>query len=86
MKASGAFKTGHDKEELPVAHIPYVLFHSRENGYEQIKELQLPVRDFGLISEKTGKKQAETTDEKTKLSIIIPIYNAEEHIEKCIKL
>ena len=84
LKAGGAFKIGHGGEDLPVAHVPYVLFHSRENGYEQIKELQLPVRDFGLISEETGKKQAETTDEKTKLSIIIPSKDNPDVLFQCV--
>ena len=41
IRAHNGFAGGHDLEAEPVAHIPHVLFHSKENGYDQIKDLRL---------------------------------------------
>ncbi len=84
LKADGAFRVGHDKEHLSVGHIPYVLFHSRENGFEQVKELQLPIGDLCMVSEETGNTQAGTNDEEIQLSVIIPSKDNPGVLFQCI--
>ncbi len=53
-----AFSKGDTSSAGPVYHIPQVLFHSYENGYEQIKGLRLPPESF-LREREAGKPKAD---------------------------
>ncbi len=44
IRAHGGFQDRRGKKAAPVYHIRQILFHSREPGYEQIRELRLPKR------------------------------------------
>ena len=43
LKRYHAFAPGHVWGRMPAAHIPQVLYHTKREGYEQIKDWKLPV-------------------------------------------
>lgn len=70
LKEHNAFSVGHEMSKTPVYHIRHVLFHSAENGYEQIRSMRL-------------KRRNETKEEEI-LSIIIPSKDNPEVLFHCI--
>lgn len=71
MKQQNAFVKGHDSSGMPVCHIRQVLYHSKKDGYEQIKDCRLP----GFAVRNDGQWQGddeETSGTESLLSIIIP--------------
>ena len=71
--------------ELPICHIRQVLYHSRESGYEQIRELCLPEEE---AVEGTGETVTEYAAEKIEknhmLSIIIPSRDHPDVLFRCL--
>ena len=53
LKQQNAFTKRHHPSLMPVCHIPQVLYHSKKDGYEQLKDCRLPdfaVKNGGLLS------------------------------------
>lgn len=71
LKMQNAFRVGHDKSGLSVCHLPYVLYHSKENGYERLKSLKLPDRQI-------------PSRENTLVSVIIPSKDNPEVLFHCL--
>ncbi|MBQ8597304.1 MAG: glycosyltransferase, partial [Lachnospiraceae bacterium] len=84
LKAGGGFKIGHDSEHGPAVHLPYVLFHSREDGFEQIKNLQLPVGDLAAAPGEPGDVGKVTDYNEVQLSVIIPSKDNPKVLFQCI--
>ncbi len=76
LKERGGFTKGHDQEHVPVYHIKQVLFHSRENGYEQIKDMRLPGAARG--------PKSISIDDSVLLSIIIPSKDNTRSLFQCL--
>lgn len=53
LKMHHAFEKGHEKAKIPVCHIPQVLFHSKKNGYDQVKDYKLPDGAESFVPAKT---------------------------------
>lgn len=74
LKMYKAFEKGHEKTQMPVCHIPQVLFHSKKNGYEQIKDHKLP--------EAALQEAAEVSEQL--ISIIIPSKDNMDVLFHCL--
>lgn len=74
IRIHGGFSDRRKKDIAPVYHIRQVLFHSRESGYEQIKELRLPE-----TTQCVKPKESEVL-----ISIIIPSKDNPEVLFCCI--
>ena len=84
IRNSGGFRAGHNKENGPVVHLPYILFHSKENGFEQIRYLQLPVENHVLGTYETECGREETLGSRIQLSVIIPSKDNPVVLFQCI--
>lgn len=80
LKMQNAFEPGHDKSKLPVCHLPYVLYHSKENGYEQIKNLKLP---DGMVTEWEASLEAKLQSVPF-LSVVIPSKDNPKVLFHCL--
>ncbi|MCM1125213.1 MAG: glycosyltransferase [Lachnospiraceae bacterium] len=78
IRIHGGFSNHGGENPLPVFHIRQVLFHSKEPGYEQIKDLTLPESLRGLGADNPILK------EPTLVSIIIPSKDNPEVLFCCI--
>ena len=74
IRAHGGFQDRRGKKATPVCHIRQVLFHSREPGYEQIRELQLPKKI----------QHTRIAPSEVFISIIIPSKDNPEVLSGCI--
>lgn len=86
LRLQNAFVKGHEESVLPVCHIRQVLFHSKKNGYEQIKDLKLPeavIKEFEiqLLGEQMP---ALENEEAVLLSVIIPSKDNPEVLFHCL--
>ena len=82
IKARRGFEKRSEQNNKPVYHIRQVLYHSKENGYEQIKALKLP--SFSLEEEREEIRKGETSREDTVLSIIVPSKDNTEVLFHCL--
>lgn len=73
LKMQKAFEKGHDKSRLAVCHIPQVLYHSKRNGYDQIRDYRLP-----------GAVIAKIELESRLISIIIPSKDNPDVLFHCL--
>lgn len=83
MKTHGGFAKREGSGKQPAYHIREVIYHSTENGYEQLKELCLPAfvekkESAALQEEKAGNR------ERIVLSIIIPSKDNTEVLFQCL--
>lgn len=64
IRANGGFAVRQEKEKGPVLHLSSVLYHSRKNGYEQIRDLKLKrmaqMKTQQADMQQTGMQQTET--------------------------
>ncbi len=74
LKMHHAFEKRHEKSQMPVCHIPQVLFHSKKNGYDQIKGHNLP--DVAMSEMKKAENQL--------ISIIIPSKDNVDVLFNCL--
>lgn len=74
LKLHHAFEKGHEKSQIPVCHIPQILFHSKKNGYDQIKDYKLPDEAVREIKEETEQL----------ISIIIPSKDNVDVLFNCL--
>lgn len=74
IRTHGGFSKRNEKDSAPVYHIRQVLFHSRERGYEQIRELCLP----------DTMPHAGADAKKELISVIIPSRDNPEVLFVCI--
>lgn len=83
LKMHHAFAKGHESSRMPVLHIPQVLYHSRGNGYEQIKAYRLPE-----AAAETPEAAAEEIEGPVtpglRLSIIIPSKDNPDVLFHCL--
>lgn len=87
LKMQNAFVKGHDKADLIVCHIPQILYHSKKNGYEQIKSWKLPefaVKEFEAQLGLKHRIQMQENDKNTLLSIIIPSKDNPDVLFHCL--
>lgn len=84
LKAGGGFETGHDDKPGPMAHLPYVLFHSKEDGFEQIQNLQLPVENPVEVFTEPGDAEEVTAGNDIQLSVVIPSKDNPKVLFQCI--
>ena len=74
IRVHGGFSDKRKNGMTPVYHISQVLFHSRESGYEQIRELRLP-ETIQCVQPKKS---------ETFISVIIPSKDNPEVLFNCI--
>lgn len=83
MKTHGGFAKREGSGKQPAYHIREVLYHSTENGYEQLKELRLPTfvekRECAALQEERAGNR-----ERIVLSIIIPSKDNTEVLFQCL--
>ncbi|MDE7446739.1 MAG: glycosyltransferase [Lachnospiraceae bacterium] len=71
VKAHGGFSKRSSQSKMPVYHIREVLYHSRKDGYEQVKGLRLP--EFAEKEREADENSREMgAGEEILLSVIIP--------------
>ncbi len=83
LKTRGGFDKREERTNSVVFHIREVLFHSAENGYEQVKDLKLPAFAEKEETLFTGEQKGEGIDEII-LSIIIPSKDHVEVLFQCL--
>lgn len=83
LMTNRGFVPGHNRQDAPVAHIPYVLFHSKENGFEQINNLRLPVENPGVTVGGAGREK-HSPNSGIQLSVIIPSKDNPVVLFQCI--
>lgn len=81
LKMQNAFAKHRGGQNVPVCHIPQVLYHSKENGYEQLKDFRLP--EFA-VGEWEGQLGIADMLENTLLSVIIPSKDNPDVLFRCL--
>lgn len=81
MKMQNIFARHLEGRFNPVCHIPQILYHSSENGYEQTKDLRLPETAVMEWEDQLG-----TADmlKNTLLSVIIPSKDNPDVLFRCL--
>lgn len=79
LKEHHAFSKGHTISNAVVYHIRHVLFHSTKNGYEQIRDLRLP-----LSCENEDKE--ETYEDAVEIENSLETVTAEHHKRQAVTL
>lgn len=85
LRMENAFVKRHEKSEMPVCHIPQVLYHSKKKGYEQIRDFKLPermVKEFEAQLE--SGQQVQENGENILLSVIIPSKDNPDVLFHCL--
>ncbi len=81
LKMQNAFAKHRQGQDVPVCHIPQVLYHSQKSGYEQTKDFRLPEFALAEWEEELG---IPDMLENTLLSIIIPSKDHPDVLFRCL--
>ncbi len=81
LKMQNAFAKCHKDQGSPVCHIPQVLYHSFQNGYEQTKDLHLPEAALREWEDQLG---IADMLESSLLSIVIPSKDNPDVLFRCL--
>lgn len=81
LKMQNAFAKHREEQACPVCHIPQVLYHSHQNGYEQTKELRLPEAAVREWEDQLG---IADMMESSLLSVIIPSKDHPDVLFRCL--
>ncbi len=87
LRMQNAFAKGHEKSVMPVCHIPQVLYHSKKNGYEQIRDAKLRESSVKELEDGLDLKkqvQQDRVKEELLLSVIIPSKDNPAVLFQCL--